>query len=78
MFEILAFRDLPSRVGRDANEFISIHCFYCRNCKACSLNSRLQKELKRNHFYSKNKHVKWWGIMFGEQSLPVLSQPGAF
>ena len=71
---ILTFRDLLSGVGKDADEFISTHCFYCRNCQACSLNSMLQKELKRNHFYSKNKHIRWWKITFDEQSLPVLSR----
>ena len=78
MFDTEAFRDFLCGVGKDANEFISSYCFYCRNCQACSLNLRLQKELKRNHFYSKNTHVNWWRITFDEQSLPVLSHPGAF
>ena len=58
MFDIMAFRDFLPCVGKDADEFISTQCFYYRKCQACSLNSRLQKELKRNQFYSKNKHVK--------------------
>ena len=69
--ECLVLRDFLSDVNKDANEWILSHCYYCKNCSACAINSRLQKELKRNHFTTKNKHIKWWKIYFVD-ALPVL------
>ena len=59
--------------SREANELILQHCFYCKNCRACFINSSLQKELKRNNFKTKNKHVKWWRLHFVDD-LPALSK----
>ena len=58
-------------VSRDANDWILQHCFYCKNCRTCSLNSSIQKELKKNNFKTKNRHVKWWRLYFVDD-LPVL------
>ena len=73
--ECLVLRDFLSDVNKDANEWILSHCYYCKNCSACAINSRLQKELKRNHFKTKNKHIKWWKIYFVD-ALPVLKSIG--
>ena len=45
--DLLILRDELEGVSRDANDWILQHCFYCKNCRACSLNSSIQKELKR-------------------------------
>ena len=58
-------------MSKDANEWILSHCYYCKNCSEYAINSKLQKELKRNHFKTKNKHIKWWKICFLD-ALPVL------
>ena len=60
--DFLLIRDGLERVDREAHEYLSTHSYYCKNCRACAINSRLQKELKRNNFYSKNKHIKLWHI----------------
>ena len=73
--ECLVLRDFLSDVNKDANEWILFHCYYCKNCSACAINSRLQKELKGNHFKIKNKHIKWWKIYFVD-ALPVLKPIG--
>ena len=67
----LLSRDSLSDMNKDANEWILSHCYYCKNCSECAINSKLQKELKRNHFKTKNKHIKWWKICFLDV-LPVL------
>ena len=69
--ECLVLRDFLSDVNKDTNEWILSHCYYCKNCSACAINSRLQKELKINHFKTKSKHIKWWKIYFVD-ALPVL------
>ena len=69
---LLILRDNLAVASRDANEWILQDCFYCKNCRACAINSRLQKELKRNNFKTKNSHVKWWRLRFVDD-LPVLT-----
>ena len=73
--ECLVLRDFPSDVNKDANECILSHCHYCKNCRACAINSRFQKELKGNYFKIKNKDLKWWKIYFVD-ALPVLKPIG--
>ena len=62
--DLLILRDELEGVSRDANDW---------NCRARSLNSSIQKELKRNNFKTKNRHVKWWRLKF-VNDLPVLSK----
>ena len=69
--ERLVLRDYLSDVNKDANKWILLHCYYCKNCSACAINYSLQKELKRNHCKTKNKHIKRWKIYFVD-ALPVL------
>ena len=69
--ECLVLRDFLSDVDKDANEWILSDCYYCMNCSACAINSRPRKELKKIHFKTKNKHIKWWKIYFVD-ALPVL------
>ena len=71
--DLLTLRNELEGVSRDANDWILQHCFYCKNCRACSLNSSIQKELKRNNFKTKNRHAKWWRLKF-VNDLPVLSK----
>ena len=40
---LLILRDNLAVTSRDANEWILQHRFYCQNCRACAINSRLQK-----------------------------------
>ena len=42
----LVLRDFLFDVNKDANDWILLHCYYCKNCSACAIDSRLQKELK--------------------------------
>ena len=70
---LLVSRDKFEGVSRDANEWILNHCFYCKTCRACFINSQLQKELKKNNFKTKNSHVKWWRFRFVDD-LPILSK----
>ena len=49
---LLVFRENLERFSKDSNEYILEHCFYCNNCRVCSLNTSLIKELKRNKFDS--------------------------
>ena len=70
---LLILREELEGVSRDANEWISQHCFYCKNCRACAINSSLQKELKRNNFKTKISRVKWWRLRFVDD-LAVLSK----
>ena len=68
---LLVLRDTLQGVSKDASEWILNHCFYCKKCRACSINSHLQKELKRNNFKTKNSHVKRWRLRFVDD-LPIL------
>ena len=70
---LLILRDELERSSKDANDYILEHCFYCKKCRACSINSMLAKELKRNKFKSENKKVKWWRIRFVDDQL-ILSK----
>ena len=70
---LLILRDELEGVSRDASELILNHCFYCKKCRACFINSRLQKELKGNNFKTKNSHVMWWRLRFVDD-LPILSK----
>ena len=72
---LLILREELEGASRDANEWILQHCFYCKNCRACSINSSLQKELKRNNFRTKNKHVKWGRLHF-VNDLPIFFSYG--
>ena len=40
---ILVLRDYLLDALKDANEWILQHCYYCKNCRACAINSRLKK-----------------------------------
>ena len=70
---LLVVRGTLEGVSKDANDWILNHCFYCKKCRACSINSHLQKELKRNNFKTKNSHVKLWRLRFVDD-LPILSK----
>ena len=67
----LCLRDHLAIVSRGANNWILAHCFYCKSCRACSINSALYKELNRIAFWTINKHVKWWLLVWFDD-LPVL------
>ena len=57
---LLVLREQLERFPRDASDYILCeHCFYCKNCRACFLNTSLSKELERNKFKSENKKVRW-------------------
>ena len=43
---ILLLRDSLAESSKDANEWILNHCYYCKKCRACAINSTLQKELR--------------------------------
>ena len=58
----LAIRDHLLELTKDSNEWILEHCFYCKKCRPCSINSRLHKELTRNSFKTTKKHIKCWWI----------------
>ena len=68
---ILVLRDYLLDALKDANEWILQHCCYCKNCRACAINSRLKKEISRNKIKSENSHIKWWKIYFFDD-LPVI------
>ena len=40
---LLILREELEGVSREANEWILQHCFYCKNCRACAINSSLKK-----------------------------------
>ena len=61
---ILVLRDYLLDALKDANEWILQHCCYCKNCRACAINSRLKKEINKNKIKSENSHIKWWKIYF--------------
>ena len=68
----LCLRDHLAIVSRDANDWILANCFYCKGCRVCSINSALYKELSRIGFWTVNKHVKWWSLVWFDD-LPVLT-----
>ena len=70
---LLVVRDTLEGVSKDANDWILNHCFYCKKCRAYSINSHLQKELKGNSFKTENSHVKLWRLHFVDD-LPILSK----
>ena len=71
---LLILREELERFSKDANEYILEHFFYCKNCRACSLNTSLLKELKRNNFNSENKKVQWWRLQFVDENKVILSK----
>ena len=71
---LLVLREQLESFSRDASEYICQHCFYCKNCCACSFNTSLSKELKRNKFKSENKKVQWWRIQFIDEDQLILSK----
>ena len=71
---LLVFRENLKCFSKDGNEYILEHCFYCKNCRVCSLNASLIKELKRNKFDSENIKVQWWRIQFIDENKVVLSK----
>ena len=68
---LLVLRENLDRFSKDANEYILEHCFYCKNCRACSLNTSLIKELKRNNFKTENKKVQWCKLQFIAEDLTI-------
>ena len=54
----MVVRDHLSEMIKGADEWILEQCFYCKNCRPCSINSRLHKELNRKGFKTTNKHIK--------------------
>ena len=71
---LLILRERLESFSRDANEYILEHCFYCKNCRPCSLNTSLLKELKRNNFNSENKKVQSWRLQFVDENKVILSK----
>ena len=71
---LLVLREDLESFSRVANKYICCHCFYCKNCRACSLNTSLSSELKRNKFKSENKKVQWWRIQFIDEDKVILSK----
>ena len=70
---LLVLREYLETFSSDASDYICKHCFYCKKCRACSLNSSLTKEMKRNKFKSENKAIQWWRIQFIDEDQVVLS-----
>ena len=71
---LLVLRENLERFPKDANDYILGHCFYCKNCRACSLNTSFIKELKRNNFKTENKKVQWWRLQFIDENKVILSK----
>ena len=71
---LLILRESLERFSKDASEYILEHCYYCKNCRACSLNTSLLKELKRNNFNSENKNVQWRRLQFVDENKVILSK----
>ena len=71
---LLILREQLEGFSKDASDYILEHCFYCKNCRACSLNTSLLKELKRNKFKSENKKVQWWRLQFVDEDQVILSK----
>ena len=71
---LLVLRERIETFPKDSNEYILEHCFYCKNCHACSLNTSLIKELKRNNFKTENRKVQWWRLQFIDENKVILSK----
>ena len=71
---LLILRERLECFSKDASEYILEHCFYFKNCRACSLNTSLLKELKRNNFNAENKKVQWWRLQFVDENKVILSK----
>ena len=71
---LLILRESLKCFSKDATECILEHCFYCKNYRACSLNTSLLKELKRNNFNSENKKVQSWRLQFVDENKVILSK----
>ena len=71
---LLELRERLESFSKDSNEYILEHCFYCKSCRACSLNTSLVKELKRNNFNSENKKIQWWRLQFIDGNKVILSK----
>ena len=68
---LLVLRENLDRFSKDVNEYILEHCFYCKNCRTCSLNTSLIKEL---NFKTENKKVQWWRLQFIDEDKVILSK----
>ena len=71
LYGSLGLREYLAKAIKDADKWILTHCFYCKNCRLCAINSRLHKELNRNGFKTFNKHINWWKLTWVDD-LPVL------
>ena len=71
---LLVLRENLEKFSKDLNEYILEHCYYCKNCCACSLNASMLKELKRNKFHSENKKTQWWSLQFVDENKVILSK----
>ena len=71
---LLILREYLECFSKDANDYILEDCFYCKKCRACSINSSLVKELKRNKFNFENKKVQWWRLQFVDDDQVILSK----
>ena len=71
---LLILREELEGFSKDASDYILEHCFYCKNCRACSLNTSLLKELKKSKFNSENKKVQWWRLQFVDEDQVILSK----
>ena len=71
---LLVLRQNLEKFSKDSNEYILEHCYYCKNCRACSLNASMLKELKRNKFHSENKKTQWWRLQFVDENKVILSK----
>ena len=67
---LLVLRENLEKFSKDSNE----HCYYCKNCRACSLNASMLKELERNKFNSENKKTQWWRLQFVDENKVILSK----
>ena len=65
-------RENPEKFSKDSNEYILEHCYYCKNCRACSFNASMLKELKRNKFHFENKKTQWWRLQFVDENKVLL------
>ena len=52
-------------------EYVSTHCYYCKNCWECKVTSRLQKQSNIKGLKTFNRQIKWWSIAWVDY-LPVL------
>ena len=72
---LLVLRENLDRFSKDANEYILEHYFYCKNCRACSLNTSLIKELKRNKFIFENRKQQYVErLQYVEENKVILSK----